>query len=217
MSRVGEDPLYADRRKQMVKDHLRTRGIRDPAVLAAMATVARQRFVPEDLVSAAYDDCPLPIDEDQTISQPYIVARMVEALQLGDESRVLEVGAGSGYGAAILSQVAGEVITIERHESLADRARRALDAADCDNVRVVHGDGSLGFADRAPYDGIAVTASCRAIPKPLLQQMAEGGRMVVPVGRRSWGQQLIRVVRHGDRYDEEDLGAVRFVPLIGSG
>jgi protein-L-isoaspartate(D-aspartate) O-methyltransferase len=178
------------RRRHMVAGQLASRGIRDPAILDAMSEVPREEFVPRDLVEFAYEDAPLPIDESQTISQPYIVARMIQALELGPGDRVLEVGAGSGYAAAVLSRIAAEVFTIERHKSLADSAGERCRRLGYDNVHVRHGDGSLGWPEEAPFDAIVVAAGGPDVPRPLKEQLAPGGRLVIPVGplpvSRSW-------------------------------
>ena len=199
----------------MVRRDLVERGVHDPAVLEAMGALPREHFVDPGLAEAAYDDCALPIDADQTISQPYIVAVMTEALELGPDDRVLEVGTGSGYAAAVLARVAGEVVTIERHRVLADQATERSAALGVDDVTDVVGDGTLGWPERAPYDGIVVTAGGPVVPPALLDQLADGGRLVMPVGREWREQELLRVRRDGDRLVEEDLGPVRFVPLVG--
>lgn len=206
----------AGARRRMVERDIAGRGVRDRGVLAAMRIVPRERFVPEEMAEFAYDDHPLPIAAGQTISQPYIVALMAEAAEVGPGDRVLEVGTGSGYGAAVLSRTAGEVWTIERHEVLAAGARTVVADLGYDNVHVVVGDGTLGYPEAAPFDAIVVTAGGPDVPTALIEQLAEGGRLVIPVGAEGRGQELVRVRRHGDRFDEEDLGAVRFVPLIGA-
>jgi protein-L-isoaspartate(D-aspartate) O-methyltransferase len=200
----------------MVRDDLAGRGIRDAAVLAAMGRVRREAFVLAEMTELAYDDCALPIEEDQTISQPYIVAAMAEAAELGPEDRVLEIGTGSGYGAAVLAAVAAEVWTVERHDALAERAAATLAAEGVTNVHVRCADGSLGWPEAAPFDAIVVTAAAPAPPRALLDQLVDGGRLVIPVGPGSWDQELVRVRRTGDSTVTEDLGPVRFVPLIGS-
>ncbi len=197
----------------MVDQQIAARGVRDPAVLAAMREVPRERFVPEQEVPWAHDDTPLPIGEGQTISQPYIVAWMTEAAQLDPTSRVLEIGTGCGYAAAVLGTIAAEVWTIERIGTLTDQARDRLQELGYDNVHVVQGDGTLGLPDQAPFDAIIVTAGGPRIPDALLGQLADGGRLVMPVG--TIGQVLVRVVRSGDETTEEELGGVRFVPLVG--
>lgn len=200
----------------MVDRQIAGRGVRDPAVLDAMRTVPRDRFVPEDLAEFAYEDRPLPIAAGQTISQPYIVGLMTEAAALRSEDRVLEVGAGSGYGAAVASLVAGEVWSIERHAALASEAAEILGLLGYDNAHVLHGDGTLGYPEAAPFDAILVTAGAPSVPEALLEQLADGGRLVIPVGTDGHRQELIQVCRSGDGFDEENIGAVRFVPLIGA-
>jgi protein-L-isoaspartate(D-aspartate) O-methyltransferase len=203
-------------RERMVERQLRARGIRDLRVLAAMAEVPRERFLPERLAAFAYDDGPLPIGEEQTISQPYIVALMVEAAGVAPGSRVLEVGAGSGYAAAVIARIADRVYAIERHETLAKAARRRVIDLGYDNLTILAGDGSLGLPAHAPYDAILVAAGSATVPEPLRQQLAIGGRLVAPVGGPSV-QTLLRITRTGDdSWTESDLGKVRFVPLIGT-
>jgi protein-L-isoaspartate(D-aspartate) O-methyltransferase len=202
--------------REMLNDQLRRRGVRDPAVLAAMASVPREAFVPEEMRHLAYHDGPLPIGEGQTISQPFIVAHMIELLALSPEDRVLEVGTGSGYGAAILSRIVATVYTLERVASLAAAARERLSRLGYDNVSVLVGDGTLGWPDHAPYDAIVVTDGAPRVPEPLKEQLAAGGRLVLPVGSTPEMQVLVRIRRvAGDRFEEEYLEPVRFVPLIG--
>ncbi|HSG48281.1 MAG TPA: protein-L-isoaspartate(D-aspartate) O-methyltransferase, partial [Longimicrobiales bacterium] len=203
-----------DARRQMVA-LLSRRGIRDDRVLRAMGRVPREAFVPPELEEYAYEDAPLPIPEEQTISQPLIVALMAEAAEIGAGDRVLEVGTGSGYAAAVFAELAEEVYTVERHGSLAHGARARLEEAGYRNVHVRHGDGTLGWAEHAPYDAILVAAGGPDVPAPLLNQLAPGGRLVIPVGRTQREQHLVRVVRTDGELVREDLGAVRFVPLIG--
>ncbi|MEZ5238948.1 MAG: protein-L-isoaspartate(D-aspartate) O-methyltransferase [Microthrixaceae bacterium] len=210
---AGDAP---DRRHRMVERDIAGRGIRRPGVLAAMREVPRERFLPADLAEFAYEDHPLPISEGQTISQPYIVAAMADAAEVGHEDRVLEIGAGSGYGAAVLSRIAEEVWTVERHEALARSAAGVLEELGYTNAHVVWGDGTLGYPEAAPFDAIVVTAGGPAVPEALLEQLADGGRLVIPVGPETRGQELIRVRRSGGEFTEEDLGPVRFVPLIGA-
>jgi protein-L-isoaspartate(D-aspartate) O-methyltransferase len=205
---------YAAQREAMVANQIEMRNIRDTRVLAAMRAVPRHRFVPAYQVNAAYRDSPLPIGQGQTISQPYIVALMSEMLELKGDERVLEIGTGSGYQAAILGQLAAEVISVERFASLAEEARERLAELAYDNVRVEVGDGSLGWPEEAPYDAIIVTAASPKVPPPLEEQLAEGGRLVVPAGQR-WTQSLVRVRREGGRLRREKTIGVAFVPLIG--
>lgn len=204
-------------RDTMIEEQLKWRGIRDPAVLAAMREIPREEFVPPELATIAYADRPLPIGEEQTISQPYIVAYMTEALELTAGDRVLEIGTGSGYAAAVLSRIAGQVYTIERLAELARTARDRLERLGYRNIVVHLGDGTLGWPDHAPYEAIVVTAGAPDIPRPLLEQLAEGGRLVIPVGPHPSFQTLVRIRRLGtDEYRREELLDVRFVPLIGS-
>ncbi|HEY5973861.1 MAG TPA: protein-L-isoaspartate(D-aspartate) O-methyltransferase [Geobacteraceae bacterium] len=204
-------------REGMVREQLESRGLRDPAVLAAMRAVPREEFVPSNLLGHAYDDGPLPIGEGQTISQPYMVAYMIEALELSGRDRVLEIGTGSGYAAAVLSRVVPEVHTVERLAGLAATASERLRLLGFTNIIVHVGDGSLGWPPVAPYDAIVVTAGAPELPAPLLAQLAIGGRLVIPVGRHPTMQTLIRVRREGEHeYRHESLMGVMFVPLIGA-
>lgn len=203
-------------REQLVSRQVEARGVRDPRVLAAMREVRRELFVPKDLRDKAYQDTPLPIGVGQTISQPYIVAFMIESLSLRGGERVLEIGAGSGYAAAVLSKIAGVVFTIERIGQLAEQAARNLADAGCDNVHVRHADGTEGWAEEAPFDAILVSAGAPDVPKSLMRQLVIGGHMVVPVGSDPRSQELIRIARAGeDEFEREDIADVRFVPLIG--
>jgi protein-L-isoaspartate(D-aspartate) O-methyltransferase len=207
---------FAGLRRRMVEEQLVGRGIRDAVVLAAMGEVPREEFVAEDLRPFAYRDAPLPIDKEQTISQPYIVALMTELLELQAQDRALEIGTGSGYGAAVLSRIAGEVYTVERHAELAQAARERFARLGYGNIQVSVSDGTLGWVEYAPYNGIVVTAGGPTVPDPLREQLAIGGRLVVPVGGALTLQDLIRVRRVGqDAYRQDNLGEVRFVPLIG--
>ena len=205
---------YAALREAMVTNQIETRGVHDRRVLAAMRAVPRHRFVPAHLAASAYHDSPLPIGMGQTISQPYIVALMSEMLELTGRERVLEIGTGSGYQTAILAQLAAEVISVERFESLAQEARDRLVELGYGHVRVEVGDGSLGWPADAPYDAILVTAASPGVPLPLQEQLAEGGRLVVPAGPRRT-QQLVRVRRVGGQLERETTIGVAFVPLIG--
>jgi protein-L-isoaspartate(D-aspartate) O-methyltransferase len=209
------DDAVAERRR-MVEHQLRARGIADERVLAAMQRVPRELFVPEGYRDAAYDDAALPIGEGQTISQPYMVARICEALGLGGEERVLDVGTGSGYQAAVLAELAGEVHTIERRTALAERAREALAAAGYERVQVHVGDGSLGLPEHAPFGGIAVAAAAPRVPGPLYEQLELGGRLVVPIGDRE-SQELQLVVRSPEGPAVLRSVPCRFVPLVGGG
>lgn len=197
----------------MVEEQIRARGIRDEAVLEAMRRVPRHRFVPEDLAESAYRDHPLPIGHGQTISQPYVVAFMSEAAEVRPGDRVLEVGTGSGYQAAVLAEMGAEVFTIEILPPLAERARRALEQCGYRNVHVRVGDGFRGWPEKAPFDAIVVTAAPKEIPPPLLEQLAVGGRLVIPVGERK--QHIVRVRRTPEGLERERLLPVRFVPMTG--
>ncbi len=201
-------------RNAMVRAQLVQRGITDSRVLDAMATVPRHLFVPPEARAQAYGDRALPISQGQTISQPYIVALMAQALSLRPGDRVLEVGAGSGYAAAVLSRLAGEVYTIERWPALAEAAERSLHDLGYTNVHVFHGDGTAGLPAYAPFDAIVVSAAAPWVPRPLREQLGEGGRLVIPVGGRN-EQILLRLTRTDHRTQTERLGEVRFVPLIG--
>jgi protein-L-isoaspartate(D-aspartate) O-methyltransferase len=208
---------FESRRKEMVDRQIAARGVRDRRVLEALRTVPREVFVPERLHEFAYEDTALPIEEEQTISQPYVVALMAEALEIGPGDRVLEVGAGSGYAAAVLSRVAGEVYAIERHRALAELAQERMRRLGYSNVHIVHGDGTLGWPEHAPYDAIAVAAGGPDVPPALQNQLAVGGRLVIPIGTDPRLQELVRVRRVApDRFRRESLGAVRFVPLVGA-
>lgn len=213
---MADDQFYAKQRKKMVKRQVRARGIKDEAILDALSAVPREEFVPEKYKASAYDDSPLPIPAKQTISQPYVVALMIRTLHLGPEDRVLEVGSGSGYAAAVLSRIVDEVHAVERHEELVEYARRRLAQLNYENVHVHHADGTMGWPPAAPYDGIMVSASGPQVPASLEEQLAIGGRLVMPIGQARGLQTLIALTRVGeDEYEEEDLGGVRFVPLIG--
>ena len=202
----------------MVADQLRGRGIRDELVLAAMEKVCREAFVADRYRLMAYEDGPLPIGEGQTISQPYVVAFMIEALALKGGEKVLEIGAGSGYAAAVLSEIAGEVYAIERIGPLAEKAASNLESQGYGNVHVRHADGTRGWEEFAPFDAVLVSAGAPEIPGTLKMQLAEGGRLVVPVGTSRLAQELTRVTRLEDgRFDRTVLADVRFVPLIGEG
>ena len=207
---------YAALRRRMVDTQLIDRGIRHPTVLRAMATVPRERFVPELDAPDAYEDSALPIGHAQTISQPYVVALMLEAIAPESTDRVLEIGTGSGYATAVLAELVAEAYTIERLGTLAAVARTRLADLGYRNVQVREGDGTLGWPEHAPYDGIVVTAGGPDVPAPLLPQLRVGAHLVVPVGLTPRSQELVRVTRRAaDEYARESLGAVTFVPLIG--
>lgn len=207
---------FDSRRASMVDYQLIARGIESPLVLEAMGRVAREKFVPSDVREYAYDDGPLPIGAGQTISQPYIVALMTEALDLQGGERVLDIGTGSGYAAAILGCIASEVFSVERVPELARQATRALAAEGFDNVVVRCGDGTIGWPEHQPFDGIVVAAGAPAVPEALKHQLVIGGHLVIPVGSEHAVQSLMRITRLTDNeFRTEDLGAVRFVPLLG--
>jgi len=211
---MPEKKEYTARRLEMIEKQLRRRGITDGAVLAAMMGVPRHEFVPEELRSKAYEDLPLPIGGGQTISQPYIVAAMTAALRLQPSDRVLEIGTGCGYQAAVLSCLAKEVFTIERRAELASSASAGLARLGYANAHVHCGDGTLGLSELAPFDAILVAAAAPAVPKPLLAQLAEGGRMILPVGDAEH-QELQLIEKHGDAFPTKMLEGCRFVPLVG--
>jgi protein-L-isoaspartate(D-aspartate) O-methyltransferase len=198
----------------MVEQQIASRGVRDPRVLSAMRDVPRHLFIPPPYDRSAYEDCPLPIGNGQTISQPYIVALMTELLRPGSSDNVLEIGAGCGYQAAVLSVLVRKVTTIERIPAVADIARNNLAAHYYNNVELVVGDGTLGYPKNAPYNGIIITASAPDIPSPLIDQLNENGRLVAPVGSRDI-QELVVLEKHNDAITKERHGGVRFVPLIG--
>ena len=204
------------RRERMVDHQIEGRGIRDPLVIAAMREVPREVFVTENHRDFAYDDGPLPIMEGQTISQPYVVALMIELLKLQPSDRVLEIGTGSGYAAAVLSRIAAEVYTVERVSGLVDYAQAKIEVLGYENVWVRHGDGTLGWPEHAPYQAIIVAAGGPNVPQALKEQLDVGGRIIIPVGREQRSQRLVQVVRRSqDKFDEKKLSHVRFVPLIG--
>ena len=204
-------------RETMVSRQVAGRGVRDPRVLKAMREVPREAFLPESLQEFAYEDSPLPIAEGQTISQPYIVALMIESAEVRPGDKVLDVGTGSGYAAAILSRIAESVFTIERHRPLVDDARRRFARLGYRNIEVRHGDGTLGWPEAAPFDAILVAAGGPEVPETLRRQLTIGGRMIIPVGKLGEVQELVKVVRDGpNQFHEEDLGPVTFVPLIGA-
>jgi protein-L-isoaspartate(D-aspartate) O-methyltransferase len=205
---------YRLAREEMVKHQLIRRNISDSLVLDAMRKVPRHKFVEPALRNRAYDDCPLPIGHGQTISQPYIVALMTQSLGLQGGERVLEIGTGSGYQAAILAEIADKVFTMERHGALANQARKVLDELKYANVVMRTGDGSIGWKQFAPYDGIIVTAASPGVPDSLIKQLKEGGRMVIPVGDK-YSQDLTIVTRTDEETDIKKVGGCVFVPLVG--
>lgn len=202
----------------MVRRQIARRGIESRDVLDAMEAVPRERFVPPRMAHSAYADCPLPIGEGQTITQPYMVALMAQAMELAPTDRVLEIGAGSGYAAAVLARLAKAVYTVERHASLARAARARLDRLACANVRVLHGDGTRGWAEHAPFDAIVVAAAAPCVPQALREQLGVGGRLVVPVGPADGTQRLVRERRNSPSdFQRDELAHVRFVPLVANG
>jgi protein-L-isoaspartate(D-aspartate) O-methyltransferase len=197
----------------MVRHQIAARGVRDPRVLEAMRAVPRHRFVPPDLADQAHADWPLPIGAGQTISQPYIVAAMAEALELAGSERVLEVGSGCGYMAAVLSRLAGEVYGMDLEEGLCRRAQRTLAVLGCANVEIRCGDGALGWPERAPFDAVMLSCAAPAIPPDLWGQLAPGGRIILPLGQAGWGQELVLVRKTTEGSEVSRLMAVSFVPL----
>ncbi|WP_303290475.1 protein-L-isoaspartate(D-aspartate) O-methyltransferase [Marinobacter sp. SS5-14b] len=210
------NPDFSALRRSMVDRQIARRGVRDKRVLEAMVRVPRELFVPKHLADEAYEDHPLPIGYGQTISQPYIVALMAEALALQGRERVLDIGTGSGYAAAVLASMALEVFSIERIPELVHQARANLDCAGFSQVYLRCGDGTLGWPEAAPFDGICVAAGAPSIPEALKQQLAVGGRLVIPIGEEYSGQQLTCIRRVSEtEFSREDYGSVRFVPLLG--
>ena len=205
---------FATARNRMVEGQLISRGIKDARVLETMRKIPRHRFVDEALISQAYNDHPLPIGEKQTISQPYMVAMMTEALELEGSEKVLEIGTGSGYQTAILAELAEKIYSIERIRSLSIKARRILDQLEYFNVVLTVSDGTVGLKEEAPFDAIIVTAGSPDVPQPLVDQLGMGGRLVVPVGDR-YTQSLMRIVRGKEGITKTDLGGCRFVNLLG--
>jgi protein-L-isoaspartate(D-aspartate) O-methyltransferase len=207
---------YSRARERMVNVQIARRGVRDRAVLTAMRTVPREAFVTPGHEEFAYEDGPLPIGEGQTISQPYIVALMIEAAELKPDDRVLEVGAGSGYAAAVMSRIVARVYAIERHAALGQAAQRRIEELGYDNIELRIDDGTRGWPEVAPFDAILVAASGPDVPRALKEQLAVGGRIIIPVGQRELGQSLRKITRKSHHeYEEADLGGVAFVPLIG--
>jgi protein-L-isoaspartate(D-aspartate) O-methyltransferase len=207
---------YTREREAMVERHLKRRGITEQRILDAFLAVPREAFVSDDYAHLAYGDHPLPIESGQTISQPYIVALMIQASGIKPGDTVLEVGAGSGYAAAVIGRIADKVIAIERHAELVPIASERMRRLGYDNVEIVEGDGTRGCRDHAPFDAILAAASGSHVPRPLVEQLAPGGRIVMPVGDPGWVQELVKVTKEEDGIlKQENLGGVRFVPLIG--
>jgi protein-L-isoaspartate(D-aspartate) O-methyltransferase len=207
---------FAAERETMVERQIESRGIREPTILEAFRSVPREEFLADEYRCIAYKDHPIPIEAGQTISQPYIVALMIHAAEIRAGDRVLEVGAGSGYAAAVMSRIAGQVIAIERQPDLVEVAQERMQRLGYDNVRIVEGDGTRGWAGEAPYDAILAAASGSHVPPAWVEQLADGGRIVMPVGDPGWVQKLVKVTKGpAGKLITEDLGAVRFVPLIG--
>jgi len=212
MNEIGQSVA----RNRMVTNQIEARGVTDELVLDAMRRVPRELFLPGDLRDAAYDDSPLPIAGGQTISQPFIVGYMIDALNLQGGETVLEIGTGSGYAAAVLAQIVKEVFTVERIGELARDAEETLRSLHCHNVHVRHGDGTLGWPEQAPFDAVIVAAGGPRVPETLKSQLKVGGRMVIPIGPLASTQELVRVTRISERdYESETISDVRFVPLIG--
>jgi protein-L-isoaspartate(D-aspartate) O-methyltransferase len=211
---MKDNQRFREERRQMVTEQLVPRGITDPRVLAVMERIPRHHFVPPAYQHLAYVDGPLPIGEGQTISQPYMVALMSSLLELTGDEVVLEVGTGSGYQAAVLSGLAAQVFTIERHPPLVKNARKRFADLGIENITVIEGDGSLGYPEQAPYQGVLVTAAAPKVPQPLFDQLADGGRLVLPVGG-VLGQNLLVWTRLGERFDSRSVAPVAFVPLRG--
>lgn len=212
---VGSSNGFKQARKNMIETQIRRRGITDKNVLEAMAKVPRHRFVPEDRVSLAYIDSAFPIGEGQTISQPIIVALMTESLRLTGNERVLEIGTGSGYQAAILSKVAKEVYTIEIKKKLQERSTKTLKSLKFGNIKTRHGDGYFGWKEVAPFDAIMITAAVDHIPPPLLKQLKEGGRLILPLGNPFLYQHLTLVTKKGEDYKVKQITSATFVPMTG--
>jgi protein-L-isoaspartate(D-aspartate) O-methyltransferase len=211
---MAADP-YAQQRREMIEHDIKGRGIKDKEVLEAMGKIPRQLFVDKSLMKQAYADHPLPIGEGQTISQPYVVALMTEALQLKPAEKVLEIGTGSGYQAAVLAEIVNEVYTIEIRKPIADMATKRLEDLGYHNVHVKYADGYLGWKKNAPFDAIIITAAANHIPPPLIKQLSEGGRLILPLGSTLYYQTLTLVTKRKGNLDVQQMGVVSFVPMIG--
>ena len=212
---LDDTPKYREARKEMVSTQIRLRGVSNKDVLSAMIEVPRHSFVPKKLVSQAYEDHPVPIGQGQTISQPYVVALMTESLKLKGDERVLEIGTGSGYQAAILARVAKEVYSIEIKERLYKKASKVLQSMGFTNVKTRHGDGYFGWAEAAPFDCIMITAAIDHIPPPLLKQLKKGGRLILPLGNPFSYQNLSMVTKYDNDYSVRQITGVLFVPMTG--
>src|SRR5574341_1233330 len=212
---AGGEDIFASKRRRMVEQDIKARGVRDEAVLSAMMKVPRHLFVDKAVRGKAYEDHPLPIGEGQTISQPYVVALMTGALGLRPTERVLEIGTGSGYQAAVLAGIVKEVYTIEIRRTLADRAEKTLETLGYRNVKTRYGDGYFGWEEYAPFDAIMITASANHIPPPLIKQLKEGGRLIVPLGSTVYFQTLTLATKRKGELDVEQLAPVAFVPMTG--
>ncbi len=210
---ISQLDAWERRRRAMVEEQIISRGVKDPLVLRAMRTVPRHKFVPPSLENAAYDDSPLPVGFGQTISQPYIVAVMTELLNIDKDSRVLEIGTGTGYQTAVLAEICRHVFSVEVIPELAERAERTLRAMGYKNISIKTGDGFYGWPEEAPFDGIILTAAPEEVPYDLLQQITDRGRMVLPVGPQ-WSQMLVVIERNGDDFKKKDIFPVRFVPMV---
>jgi len=210
----AEDP-YVQKRQAMIENDIKGRGIKDQRVLNVMGKIPRHLFVDEHIRNRAYGDHPLPIGEGQTISQPYVVALMTEALQLKPSDRVLEIGTGSAYQAAVLAGIVKEVCTVEIRKSLAERAEKRIKAFGYANIKVKYGDGYYGWEEFAPFDAIIITAAVNHIPPPLIRQLKEGGRLILPLGSTVYYQTLTLATKRKGELDVEQMGAVAFVPMIG--
>jgi len=212
---VADSPEFKEAREQLIRDYIEGRGISDPLVLKAMRNVPRHYFVPEKYVAMSYRDQPLPIGEGQTISQPYVVALMTAKLELHPNQRVLEIGTGSGYQAAILASIVAEVYTIEIKKKLCENTAKRIDDLGFANIRTRCGDGYFGWEEAAPFDAVMITAAVDHIPPPLLQQLKDGGKLILPLGNPFLSQVLTLVTRKGDDYRTKQITAVGFVPMTG--